>query len=464
MSEKKALLLENVDRGTIQTVLQTNGYYRQTKLLNSSEKNWKSICEIIEYENKTKSDFLIIGKLTEHTLFRMCLPEYEETIEKFIELLKLNKHLLFIYKDNLFGNFSHFVNINNDIDLDKISPSILKNSNQAFYINYISRWINQNNLNYSEEEYLEKVNNLITRLNNEVKILPYEKLIDIEIAGQMFIENITEGLLFRVYIPNERIWSNEFNKFISLFRDFSSMISNESITISQNKTDLGIVCSLYSSSQLNPNKIKDLYKEFTYFMEICAKSPEQAEEIINKLDINEGKKKSIFLKYTKETQRLILDLQQEREIKILNIKHRLQNEISEIEIDNKIINYIDNSVPKTSIHSLESPIQIIQNQNIYNNSQVFEKINGIVGKEINGNINFSAEESELEKTIEKLSTDMSEKIELLNSLYELKDSNSSQELKRSSRQKLYGFIGKAADKIGQVGVSLLTKYLENQII
>lgn len=136
---KKALLLDSVDRGTIQTVLQTNGYYRHTKLLKSSLKNWESICDLIESENASNNDLIIIGKLTEHTLFRMCLPDYEEVVERLIKLLQKNKHILFIFKDNMFGNFTHFTNIDKEIDLPQIDDDLeFKVKYKSYYINYVS--------------------------------------------------------------------------------------------------------------------------------------------------------------------------------------------------------------------------------------------------------------------------------------------------------------------------------------
>lgn len=463
---KKALLLDSVDRGTIQTVLQTNGYYRHTKLLKSSPKNWESICDLIENENSNNNDLIIIGKLTEHTLFRMCLPQYEEVVERLLSLLKKNKHILFIFKDNMFGNYTHFVNIDEKVEMPQFELDPENDIKfESYYLNYVSRWINGYDVKCSEDEYVEKVNNLVTRLNRELKVLPYEKLIDVEISGQNFIESIAEGMLFRVYIPNERIWSNEFTKFINLFRDYSSAFSNEEFKILQNKTDFGVVCSVYSNTNLPAEKINVLYKDFTQFMELCVSNPDEAEKILTDLaNIDEAKKKNILAKYIKESQRLILDIKQEREIKILNIKHRLQNEINEVEITEVVEKYIQDSIPiGQGFSNISSPTQIIQNQKIYINSQVIEKVDGIVSKEINGNITFTNEEIQFEQLIEKYVSDFKEKTELQNGLFELKDPGSSKETKRASWQKLQGFLGKVADKVGEVGVSLLTKYLEQQI-
>ncbi|MEH1009547.1 hypothetical protein VDP25_17545 [Winogradskyella sp. ECml5-4] len=459
-TEKIALILDKIDRGTITTTLQTNGYYRKLKILSSSVKNWESICEFLEED--VENEIIIIAKFTEHTLFRMCIPEYKDVVERLFALLKERKHIIFIYKDNLVGNFSYFQSVD-------IKESVFEVDEEDDYIYYsqtgLENFLNFHNVDESESDYLNRVIALIKRINLELTALPYEKLIDVEISGQNFIENIAEGLLFRIYVPNDRIWSSEFDKFITLFRDYASNVANEELKITQNRTDLGIVCSLYSvNKDISESEINDLYKEFTAFMDLCSSNPKEAEKLINELDISVPKKQSILKKYVKESQRLLLDIKQEREIKIISIKHKLQSELQEYELSKDVLEYIESAVPSSnSTKNLTFGNQTIQNQTILVNPQIINKVDGIVTNELNGNINFSPEEQLLNKLIEKFSNNLSEATELQTSLYELKDNGSSQEKKRGAWQKLYGFLGKVGDKVGDVGVALLTKYLEQQV-
>ena len=199
-------------------------------------------------------------------------------------------------------------------------------------------------------------------------------------------------------------------------------------------------------------------------MDLCSSNPKEAQKLINELNISEPEKQNILKKYVKESQRLLLDIKQEREVKITSIKHRLQNELQEYELSKDIIDYIENVVPKSeSTKHLIFGNQTIQNQTILINPQIIGKVDGIVISELNGNISFSPEEQELNKLIEKFSKNLSEATELQTSLYELKDKASSKEKKRGAWQKLYGFLGKVGDKVGDVGVALLTKYIEQQM-
>ncbi|MBP4141897.1 hypothetical protein J3S90_08785 [Flavobacterium sp. P4023] len=458
---KTALILDKLDRGTIQTSLQTNKYYSTLKLLNSSVKNWESICQILESD--IENEILVLGKFTENTLFRMCLPEYETVVIRLINLLKNKKHLIFIYKSNLQGNFNYL----QTTDDGKLHYTD-ENTGNTYYFSdsNLKDWLSFNKVKQTEKEYTQTVTSFIKEINTNLNILPYEKLIDIEVCGQNFIENIAEGLLFRIYVPNERIWSNEFDKFITLFRDYASNIANEELKITQNRTDSGTICSLYSvNKNISEIEINNLYKEFSSFMDLCSSNPNEAEKLINKLDIAEPKKQIILKKYIRESQRLLLDIKQERELKIVTIKHRLQNELQEYELSKDIIEYVENCVPIPEFGRNLAFLgnQKIENQTIIINTQIIGKVKGIVANELNGNITFNPEEQELNKIIEKFSESLSEASELQTSLYELKDNATPNEKKRTASQKLFGFLGKVGDKVGDVGVALLTKYLEQKM-
>jgi hypothetical protein len=52
---------------------------------------------------------------------------------------------------------------------------------------------------------------------------------------------------------------------------------------------------------------------------------------------------------------------------------------------------------------------------------------------------------------------------LKSAVYELKDKATSKEEKRKAWQNLFSFLCKVADKVGNVGVNLLSKYLENSL-
>lgn len=457
-NQKVALILGGINRGAIQTSLRTQNYYVYNKVLLSSVRNWESMCKLIEDDINNR--LIVLGKFTEYALFQMCLPEYEQVVDKLIMLLQNKKHILFIYKDNLLGDFSAY----NRLDEQKEYEEIIDDNPYIQSSHSLLSWLHYKGIDDSGKNYLHKIQKLICRMNDELNVLPYEKIIDIEISGQNFIEYLTEGLLFRIFVPNGRIWSNEFDKFIVLFKDYAANISNIKLKIIQDRLDTGIVCSLYSKEEnITEDKFNSLFKEFSSFMDICASNPQEALRIINQLEGCNNTKNQIIHKYIKEAQRLLLDIKHEREQKVMTIKHRLEVELQEYELSMDLNNYIDNAISNPNFESILLGIPNKTDCEITNKSMYINHVDKIIYQELNGNINLSNEDETLIEVIKKYSSSLTEISDLQTALFELKDKGTSKEHKRSAWQKLYSFLGKAGNKIGDVGVSLLSKYLEQRL-
>ena len=104
---KQALILDNIDRGSTYTFFQANDFYINKKILKSSVSNWESICEILETDNK--DEIVVVGKFTEHIMFRYFLnEEYMEVSKRLIDSILRKKHIIFIYSDNYQGYFNFF--------------------------------------------------------------------------------------------------------------------------------------------------------------------------------------------------------------------------------------------------------------------------------------------------------------------------------------------------------------------
>ncbi|MCP3942037.1 MAG: hypothetical protein GY710_11215 [Desulfobacteraceae bacterium] len=59
---------------------------------------------------------------------------------------------------------------------------------------------------------------------------------------------------------------------------------------------------------------------------------------------------------------------------------------------------------------------------------------------------------------------MLETTKLKSAFYELKDEGASKEQKRGAWQRIYGFLRKMANTVGDVDLFLLTKYIKRQMI
>lgn len=118
---------------------------------------------------------------------------------------------------------------------------------------------------------------------------------------------------------------------------------------------------------------------------------------------------------------------------------------------------IGNETENTVTVSTYEPIQACT---ININPQIINNAKGIVCQKLNGNINYNIEQELL--TLFKKYGDI-ESIELEAALYQLKDKKTSAENKKDAKLKLKKFLHKAVDKIGDIAVTIFSKYIENQL-
>lgn len=431
---KHALILDNIDRGSTYTFFQANNFYITKKILKSSVSNWESICTILENDNN--DEIVVVGKLTENILGYFLDEEYSDVSQRLIQNILKKRHIIFVYSDNYHGYF----NFNDGY----VSPDEAKKQRTTFD---------------------SKLKDLIYNFNElDLNIIIYETLIDLEISSQSFIDNISQGLLLRFYIPNDKFGSTELDKFIILFKDFISTITNKSINITQNRTKYGITCTLYSeTTEIKHDDLYKMFDDFTKFMELCLNNPTAAAEILIMNDIPKERVSFLITKHVKEAKRILLDLKQDKERRLLSVRQNLESEFLEEHLGNELNKKIESLIPNiTGIVDLISESKINHLQ-ININPQIINKVEGVVAKEFNGSIVFTKEDSQLKEIIQQYSVSSAQSAELISALYEMKDSDISSKSRKEATSKLKNFVLKVGEKIGDVAFDLLTKYLEKKM-
>jgi hypothetical protein len=431
---KQALIPDNIDRGTTYSFLQANGFYITKKELKSGVANWESICDILKSDSA--NELLVIGKFTEIILDNFLLKEYEDVSVRLVEHILTKRHLIFIYKENYEG-----------------------------YLNLEGEYTFPDNVRGYKKEFVQELKSLIEKFTYlDLNLVVYEKIIDLEISSQNFIEEISQGLLLKFYIPNEKYGSSELDKFIVLFKEFISTVTNKSINISQNRTKYGITCTLYSeSNEIKQDDLYGMFDDFTKFMELCVNDPKSAAEILSKNNIPADRAAFLITKHTKEAKRIILDLKQDKERRLLSTRQSLETELLEEELGSDLFKKIELMIP--NINGIKDLIEEknITNLNININPQIIQKVEGIVAREFNGTITFTNEDNQLKDIIQKYSETSAKSAELISALYEVQDKELSLKSKKAATNKLKSFLVKVGEKVGDVAFDLLTKYLESKM-
>ena len=54
----------------------------------------------------------------------------------------------------------------------------------------------------------------------DITLIPYRGNADVTVMSLQFLEDALQNLLFRVYVPIGRLWANEVDRLLNLFREY----------------------------------------------------------------------------------------------------------------------------------------------------------------------------------------------------------------------------------------------------
>ena len=428
------LLLGSVGHEGIVSKLQAAERQYKSKFLESKVKNWESILEYFE-------DYVVeavLVKLTPHVISLMASNEYKDVRIKLLKKIGEASNILFVYEDLLSGQFEK------------------------------GTWRNQPS---------EKDRNLVFEMLSEhgINILPYKRNAEVTVMAETFLAETEQNLIFRLYVPTGRLWSNESDKLIQLFRDYLSKVASIKVRLDQYRTDKGVIYEIHSEEVASSTGIDAEFSEFTQFMDLCVTDPSAAEIMLKEKSVEPKELMGLLSRYSKEAKRLHVDLKHEREQKILSIKHRLESElVDEIPgaTDWSAIDALVNmAVPALSgskgaiaidqepAYLLSKPTQ--SNITVNVNPQIIDTVNGVIAQEIRGNQSIGVEAQQLLELIHKYGG--SESQNLASSVHELEDKSTPKSGRLNAKQKLKKFLIETSKKSGEVAFGVLQSYIEKQL-
>lgn len=463
--EKIILFLGNADSDASTAKLKATNKLYKRKMLESGIDNWTSIIKVFDDYDVT----CVVTKLTKASFEVLASKDYLDVVDDLLTKVSQVPNLIMAHESLLKG----------------IRPAPYKEDRKKR---------NKNNENYEEyyeesyEEYLgyvesdfngifsppsaeiiESVKNILNKYN--LTPIPYSKNAELSTVTSSFIEQNEHNLIFRVYVPSERIWASEAEKLLQLFRDYLQQASGLSARHDQYKTNNGVVHEFYGDDEIASSSLAEKFNEFSTFMDTCVSDPEMAEKSLVLSSLNNREVSDLVSKYSKEARRLHIDLKHERERKLLNIRHNLEADLSEFVNDAKdwevLYEIVENNIPpivgvSSALLSSVRNAPIAPSQNIYINPQIIETVNGIVAKEISGTVNLAPEAKQLLSLIEQHSEEKA-KSDLTSAVHELTDEQVKEKDRMTAKQKLKGFLISAGNKIGDVSVGVLQTYVESQI-
>ncbi len=433
--EKLVLLFGGVaNDGIVGQIRSANKKYVQ-RILHSSPDNWEKINLLFEeFDIST-----VIGKITTRTFEYLSDENYNNIRDKLFNNISKVPHIIFVF-EGLITGAEEIENVD--------------------YIDYPYE------THLPSEDVLENVNNFLSALN--LNIQPYIRTSELTLLAQSFIEQVEEGLVFRIYLPQNHYLSNEIDKIIVLFSDYLSKVLSKKIRLDQVRTNLGVIYAFHTQDESYERNISKNFNEFTDILNLCLTNPQKAEEILKQSLSSSKQVDDIISRYTKEARRILLDIKHSSESKILSLKQRLESELIDyVQDENEISCIINKIIPQlihpeiNSIPSFLTQTPSDKNLTININQKIYEKIEGIVIDEFSGSLQYNNNEKLLLELFQKYEENSYN--ELKSALNELKDNSVPTKYKIESKQKIKNFLIKFGSKMGDVAFNLLQKYIEHQI-
>lgn len=447
--QKIVLFIGNADSEGVTAQLRTVGTYYKRKMLESRPENWEKIIEIFkDYEVSC-----VVVKLTVASFYVLSHRDYDGVKDRLIKEITSKPNLFLAHEAILAGRHS-------EVEVAKYyDPELVEEFEYEVSPSFIQ----------PPEEVRQEVMSLLT--SHGVEVVPYRKNVELVVMASSFVEHHESNLIFRIYVPSERMWANEAEKLFQLFRDYLQKVSGLDVRHDQYRTNQGVVYEFFGGGGIESSSLAKKFNEFSSFMDVCASNPQSAQALLESSHLNKVEVFNIVERYSKEARRLHVDIRQERERRLLSIKHNLEAELVEYvrtEQDWAAINQlIDDSVPSpNSVLSTltidRRPIQAAVNSLTINiNPQIIDKVQGVVAQQILGDQHLGVDGKQLLEVIEAFAGE--KKAVLASAVHELNDESARPDDRITAKQRLKGFVYSVAGKIGDVAAGVLQSYIESKL-
>ena len=191
------------------------------------------------------------------------------------------------------------------------------------------------------------------------------------------------------------------------------------------------------------SEFQQYVSEFDFFLTECDQNIEEARAVLESLDCTQKDIDYYLQKFQTGARRLKIDIRQEYERKMLQLRHSIENEA----LDNQTT--LSFQLPS---HAL-SPSVVIENLTFFEGQGNTQQI-------IYGSYDYNENDKILMAYIEKLASNQEE---LETELKILKDKKASVSEKTTAFEKLKRFLSDNAVEIGSVAFKLIKGYLEMQL-
>ena len=118
------------------------------------------------------------------------------------------------------------------------------------------------------------------------------------IASQL-LKDALEGLLFRIYVPSGRLWADEVDRLLQLFRDYLARTGRKGVRLDQVRTDRGILYEFHGDDEPHGSSLSEDFEDFSRLLDLCVSNPPEAEAMLRQKIVEPREISGILTRYSK---------------------------------------------------------------------------------------------------------------------------------------------------------------------
>lgn len=435
--------------------IESLGFSVLNRRFRSSPRNWESITRLLRQLNDDGRLVLVFGYIPTPTLLLVASEQFDTVRPALFTELERTTTVFFVFEDNLQGTVNPFPwEVDDDYDgtpleADEVPWRTVENHDR-------DEWLEDH-----EESIARAMATLQDWSRRKISVLPFRKRSDVTIRMFEALEDAQSGVFLRLYVPNGRYQSEQFEDFLTLFTRYLREVEGKDFTVDVQRTARGTTYVFRGRG--DARTVEDLRlatSRFDDFLVLTQTDPQAAERILVSAGASQADVGFIVAKYARSFRRLHLEIRHEFERRRLLLVQQMEAEVLDVS-DGTLLPLPAEQHPSTlfAVIGNTAPVTINLASAAAGSQATLQKV-------VSGGINYTEEDRAILARIADLEDEV-QALQLRSDLERLKDPVTSPDERRTAVQKLKGFLYSSARSLGkkadEIGTKVLVSYLQSLI-
>lgn len=435
----------NVFSESVTSRLKTSGRPYVSKLLRSAPENWWTIAELLAEDDLAGA----LVKLTGNDYETLLRPQYYEVREALMARLGATPHLVLAH-EAVAGP-----------PPEPEAPDESEEWDGVTWNEQAARWY----FGDMDTEVQARVQDILDR--NNVELTTYKTNAEAAVISAAFVDDLQDGLIFRMYVPAGRLFEDEFSRLLAMFHHWLGAVKGAQVRQGGYKTSSGRVIEFFGEEVGSQDAVRQDFAEFEMFLRLID-DPNAASAMLVGLGVQPREADKLATRYARDARRVLLDARHERDRRMLAVQQQLESELSDENLPvtpNELSRLVESLVP---LSPLSLPLgagsarpSATQTSNITINSQVVHRAEGIVAQHIEGDIAYGTPLDDL-LTLIRGSVEQ-EDLAMEAAAKQVADPGAPTATRLKARQQLKTFLLRNAARLEEETFRTIWGWLESQI-